>query len=191
MGTCNGLGLSSARSLFSPSPCPRRHSYPTMRKISSARTSRRAPGLKDSDYDHEIALVDHAAEAATPQRSSPEPSAQPDETGHALSASQTPDTDQALSKYTTAAASSPSLTQPGPSSLRKDQSGSRSNASASSASTSLKSKASKSSLKKSYIRRKSKEGADIPRVEVEGEEPLSPFPCNRTCVSDAEKNLRP
>lgn len=50
-----------------------------MRKPSTAHRSRRAPPLKDSDYDHEINLVDHAAEAVTPQALSPEPGQQPEE----------------------------------------------------------------------------------------------------------------
>lgn len=50
-----------------------------MRKPSTAHRSRRAPPLKDSDYDHEINLVDHAAEAVTPQALSPEPGQQPDQ----------------------------------------------------------------------------------------------------------------
>lgn len=48
-----------------------------MRKPSTAHRSRRAPPLKDSDYDHEINLVDHAAEAVTPQALSPEPGQHP------------------------------------------------------------------------------------------------------------------
>ncbi|KAG8158395.1 hypothetical protein KVR01_011517 [Diaporthe batatas] len=54
-----------------------------MRKPSTAHRSRRAPPLKDSDYDHEINLVDHAAEAVTPQALSPEPGQgqQPDQPG--------------------------------------------------------------------------------------------------------------
>lgn len=50
-----------------------------MRKPSTAHRSRRAPPLKDSDYDHEINLVDHAAEAVTPQALSPEPGQQPEQ----------------------------------------------------------------------------------------------------------------
>ncbi|KUI58417.1 Meiotically up-regulated gene 65 protein [Cytospora mali] len=43
-----------------------------MRKHSTVRRSRRALPLKDSDYDHEIALVDHAAETPTPQAVTPQ-----------------------------------------------------------------------------------------------------------------------
>lgn len=50
-----------------------------MRKPSTAHSSRRAPPLKDSDYDHEINLVDHAAETVTPQALSPEPGQQPEQ----------------------------------------------------------------------------------------------------------------
>lgn len=50
-----------------------------MRKPSTAHRSRRAPPLKDSDYDHEISLVDHAAEVVTPQALSPRPGQQPEQ----------------------------------------------------------------------------------------------------------------
>lgn len=43
-----------------------------MRKHSRARRSRRALPLKDSDYDHEIALVDHVAGTPTPPAISPQ-----------------------------------------------------------------------------------------------------------------------
>lgn len=60
-----------------------------MRKPSTAHRSRRAPPLKDSDYDHEINLVDHAAEAVTPQALSPEPGQQPDQPADQQLTSQT------------------------------------------------------------------------------------------------------
>ncbi|KAF3761178.1 hypothetical protein M406DRAFT_267991 [Cryphonectria parasitica EP155] len=90
-----------------------------MRKISNARSSRRAPTLKDSDYDHEINLVDHVAEAATAQPLPPEPSGPSARTDNALTPSQTTGTpkDQSLSTYTTAA-SAFSDPQPGPSQSR-------------------------------------------------------------------------
>lgn len=61
-----------------------------MRKPSTAHRSRRAPPLKDSDYDHEINLVDHAAEAVTPQALSPEPGQQPEQPTDQRPASSTP-----------------------------------------------------------------------------------------------------
>lgn len=61
-----------------------------MRKPSTAHRSRRAPPLKDSDYDHEINLVDHAAEAVTPQALSPEPGQQPDQPTEQRPTSSTP-----------------------------------------------------------------------------------------------------
>ncbi|CAN8106257.1 unnamed protein product [Discula destructiva] len=149
-----------------------------MRKIPTARTSRRAPGLKDSDYDHEIALVDHAAEAVTPQQLSPDLPAQTEQTDHAPSTPQNAATDEALSRRPTAV-SATSTAEPGASSLRKDPSGSRSGASASAsasgASSSVKSKISKGSLtkKKSSLRRHSKPKSDIPRVEVEVPTPVA------------------
>lgn len=158
-----------------------------MRKISSARSSRRAPGLKDSDYDHEIALVDHAAETVTPQLLSPELLAKTQPADHALPTSRTADTDRALSKYSTAA-STPSLADPGPSSVRNHLSGSHSNQSAGSVSSSVKSKSSKGSKSKSSKRRNSGGKVDVPRVEIEGEESRWP-PRGRTWMSNFEKSL--
>lgn len=145
-----------------------------MRKITTARSSRRAPGLKDSDYDHEIALVDHAAEVVTPQSQSPDLPAQTEQTDRGLTTSRTADTDRALSKYTTAA-STTSVAEPGPSSVRTHLSGSRFNYSGGSASSSVKSKSSKGSLNKSSKRRNSGGEDNIPRVEVEGEESCCPL----------------
>lgn len=162
-----------------------------MRKISNARSSRRAPGLKDTDYDHEIALVDNAAEAPTPQPLSPELQ-QGGDTGAAddgvLEQSQAANTAQTetLSKNTTAV-SSVSDTEPqvGPSLRRKKSSGSvetvSTGRSASSASTS-KSKKIKASLKRSSLRGpKSRSKTEIPRVEVQGEK-LPSRPQSHTCV---------
>lgn len=148
-----------------------------MRKIPTARSSRRAPGLKDSDYDHEIALVDHAAEAVGVQPQSQDLAAQSEQAHHALNPSRTADTDRALSKYTTATSShpSPSLTEAGPSSDRNHISGSGSNHSASSDRTSVRSRSSKGSLSKPYKPRDSVRKNTIPRVEVEGEESCCPF----------------
>lgn len=140
-----------------------------MRKISTARTSRRAPGLKDSDYDHEIALVDHAAQATAPQALSPDTSAHTDQTDRALASSRAGETDQTSSKDTCAASTGPAV-QPGPSSPRLGRPESRSTVSASDTSTSAKSQNSRRSPKKSSGRQGSKERIDIPRVEVEGEE---------------------
>lgn len=138
-----------------------------MRKISAARTSRRAPGLKDSDYDHEIALVDHAAETVTPQTLSPEIPAQIDQTGHDRSPDRPAKTDEALSKVNTPVSTS-STAQNGPSSSHVEQSEPRSTISASDAS-SVKSNKSKGSLHKSTKRPGSGGRADVPSVEVEGE----------------------
>lgn len=152
-----------------------------MRKISTARSSRRAPGLKDSDYDHEIALVDHAAEAVNSQQPSPGISAQTDKTDHALAPADTVNTEQTLSKSNTAAPTGPTA-QAGPSSPQADNPDARSTASASGAST--KSKNSKGSLHKYLERRGSNRRTDVPRVEVEREnqDPPPPKACFSLCL---------
>ncbi|KAJ4422495.1 hypothetical protein N0V82_002829 [Gnomoniopsis sp. IMI 355080] len=139
-----------------------------MRKISTARTSRRAPGLKDSDYDHEIALVDHAAEAVTPQRLSPEIPAQIVRTDHALASAQTADSDQTLSKYNTAA-STGTAAPSGPLSPQEGHPDARSTAGASVATVSTKAKNSKGSLRKASEYQASKGNVNIPTFEVEGQ----------------------
>lgn len=145
-----------------------------MRKISAARTSRRAPGLKDSDYDHEIALVDHAAEAVTPQTLSPEISSQIDQTGHDNTSDRAVNTDQAPSKVNTPVSTGPTA-QIGPSS-HIERSDPRPTTSASDTSISVKSTKFKGSLHKSTNRPGSGGKAGVPRVEVEGEKRNSSFP---------------
>lgn len=160
-----------------------------MRKISTARSSRRAPTLKDSDYDHEIALVDHAAETVSPKPLSPEPPDQLDRTDNALSPCQTTETDQTLSNNPHAVPTSTREPQAGPSSPHRDRSASRSTVtsrrSASSASTAPKSKKSKGSLKKSSLHRgsRSRSSVSIPRVEVQGKKgpPASTQPSLPLC----------
>lgn len=156
-----------------------------MRKISTARSSRRAPPLKDSDYDHEIALVDHAAEAVTPHPITPEPAAeaaaepvaseQVEEPENALSPRSTADPGQALSKYTTAIESPAPGTpapQAGPSNDTREPSPSRSTVSRLSASSSVvsvgKSKNAKHASKDS-LRRASRSRVPVPKVMVNGE----------------------
>lgn len=146
-----------------------------MRKISAARTSRRAPGLKDSDYDHEIALVDHAAETVTPQTLSPEIPAQKDQTGHDHTSERPANTDQAPSKVNTPVSTGPTA-QIGPSSPHVERSETRPTTSASDTSISVKSTKSKGSLYKSTNRPGSGGKADVPRVEVEGQKRNSSFP---------------
>lgn len=154
-----------------------------MRKISTARSSRRAPPLKDSDYDHEIGLVDHAPEAAKATVLSPEPTEQTEEADHALATCQTAESDKTLSRYTTAVSNtpeptpqSPSRSQAGPSSPRKDVSEARSNTAvsrrASGSGISAKSKKSKGSLRQSHLQKSSRDRVDVPTVEVERKHPL-------------------
>lgn len=147
-----------------------------MRKISAARTSRRAPGLKDSDYDHEIALVDHAAEAVTPQAISPEIPAQTDRTGHDHTPDRPANPDQTISKVNTPVSTGPTA-QSGPSSPHAERSVPRSTTSASDTSTSVRSTKSKGSSNRSTNRRGSGGQADIPRVEIEGEKRSPSFSC--------------
>lgn len=160
-----------------------------MRKISTARTSRRAPGLKDSDYDHEIALVDHATEAVTPQRLSPETPAEIGRTDHALASAHTADADQILSN----AASTGPTASSGHLSPQEDHPDARSTASASVATVSTKAKNSKGSLHKTFEYQASKGKAGIPTFEVEGKDQtlpsLNPFYLADT-VSYLVKNLR-
>lgn len=154
-----------------------------MRKISNARSSRRAPALKDSDYDHEIDLVDHADETAQPRALSPEPAQHTNQADHALAGYQTAGSDKTLSRYTTAASNEhdpqpQAQAQPGPSSPRTNLLDARSNATisrrASSARTSFKSRKSKGSLRRSSLPRSSRGKVDVPTVEVERKNPLCP-----------------
>lgn len=147
-----------------------------MRKISAARTSRRAPGLKDSDYDHEIALVDHAGEPVTPQTTSPEIPAQTDRIGYEHTPDRPANTDQTISKVNTPVSTGP-LAQTGPSSPHVERSEPRSTTSASDTSASVRSTKSKGSSKRSTHRRGSGREANIPRVEVEGEKRSCSFFC--------------
>lgn len=129
-----------------------------MRKISTARSSRRAPPLKDTDYDHEIDLVDHVTE---PKNRSPEPllpqtPIQPQD--DTLSPRQTTTTD-----HTALSVAGPSRTRSGSQSTVKTQrSSSHTSVSTSKSKQSKKSKSragSKNSLKQ----------AVVPSVEVERE----------------------
>lgn len=157
-----------------------------MRKISTARSSRRAPPLKDSDYDHEISLVDHVAEAVTPQRITPESAAEPtaepaasehlEDPEHVLSPRSTTEPGQHLSKYTTAVESPAPGTpapQAGPSTSTKDPSPSRSATSRRSTSSSGdstgKSKKLENASKWSSLRRASRDRVAVPKIAVNGE----------------------
>lgn len=157
-----------------------------MRKISTARSSRRAPPLKDSDYDHEISLVDHVAEAVNPQRITPasvaEPTAEPAASEHledpenVLSPRSTTEPGQHLSKYTTAVESPAPGTpvpQVGPLTSTRDPSPprsapSRSGTSSSSDSTG-KSKKLRNASKGSSLRRVSRDRVAVPKIAVNGE----------------------
>lgn len=154
-----------------------------MRKISTARSSRRAPPLKDTDYDHEINLVDHITEldAPSPEPLIPQTTSAPEENN--LSARQTTATDHTtLSKYTNAA-SSPDVPEAGPSRAR---SSSRSTVTAkrSSSRGSISTTKSKGSRKSKFLRKsrkslKSKDSqqqAIVPSVEVERENLLPIMP---------------
>lgn len=167
-----------------------RRAHPAMRKISTARSSRRAPPLKDSDYDHEINLVDHAAEAANPQAITPEPPLEPpaeapseptaseevEDPESDLSPRSTLDAGQNLSKYTTAVQSyapgTPAL-QAGPSTTTREPSPCRSTNSHRSTSTSVdssgKAKKARRTLKGSSLRRASRGRVTVPKVTVNGE----------------------
>lgn len=159
-----------------------------MRKISTARSSRRAPPLKDSDYDHEINLVDHVAEAVTPQNITPEPPTEPPASEHvedpdnALSPRSTADPGQHLSKYTTAVESPvPGTPAPGPAPATGPSTGtrepspprsapSRRSTTSSVGSTGKKPKKTKGTPKASSLRRASRDRVAVPKVTVNGEQ---------------------
>ncbi|KAK7737888.1 hypothetical protein SLS53_006266 [Cytospora paraplurivora] len=115
-----------------------------MRKHSTVRRSRRAPPLKASDYDHEIGLVDHAAEAATPQAISPQPT-----DTIASSSEDRPEAEQRPSSSSLQA----------PSGIHSPRDGTTS--------SSAESKKSNKSSKRSRSRRNSSGKAVIPTVHVE------------------------
>lgn len=148
-----------------------------MRKISTARSSRRAPPLKESDYDHEINLVDHAAETVTPQTVTPEPPTpeRVEDSDNVSSPHTTADPGQRLSKYTTAVESPAPRTpvpEAEPSSGTKEPSPSRSTASrrsTGSIGSSKKSKKGKDAPRGSSLRRASRGRVAVPRVTVNGE----------------------
>lgn len=130
-----------------------------MRKPSTAHRSRRAPPLKDSDYDHEINLVDHAAEAVTPQALSPEPGQQPASTTHPHpqpepASEQDPEPEAASGE-------GPSSSQRAPA---RDRSLQRSTSSASGTS-----RVSKKVSKKAASQESLAGDAAVPQVEVTGE----------------------
>lgn len=150
-----------------------------MRKISNARSSRRAPPLKDSDYDHEINLVDHAAESIPPQALSPEPADQTDHVDHALATSDATDPNQTLSKPSNAQSNvevdpetdnaRQSRPDPSTSSHNLDDGPSYPtiNRKASAASKSSKSTTSNESLKQASSNDNFRGAAQIPQVEVQ------------------------
>lgn len=165
-----------------------------MRKISKARSSRRAPALKDSDYDHEINLVDHVAEAetVTPHQLSLGSGADArrsiERTGPSLDESRVAGAtaNPTLSKYRTALSDAAKPPQPGPSSPRGDRPSSSpatvTRSRACSTGSSPKSEGSKCSSKRFSLRRRSKDTPAIPTVEVNGEEYLCPSLMHKSSV---------
>lgn len=147
-----------------------------MRKHSTARSSRRAPALKDSDYDHEINLIDHAAEAvlAEPQPPSTAAALSPQRTDNALTTSETVETTKGETLYPhTITPSTTEDSQPGPSATQGQARSSSPGAKAtrgrtSSVGVSVKSMKSKRLSKKSSLRMSTESGIVIPRVEING-----------------------
>ncbi|KAK2616061.1 hypothetical protein N8I77_002772 [Diaporthe amygdali] len=132
-----------------------------MLRPSSAHRSRRAPPLKDSDYDHEINLVDHAAEAVTPQALSPEPGQQPEQQAE----------QQTRPTSTTPQSESEPEPRAGPSSTQKARPRSRSPRHSTS-SVSAISRNSKTVSKKSTSRESLAGKAAVPQLELTEPTPL-------------------
>lgn len=143
-----------------------------MRKPSTAHRSRRAPPLKDSDYDHEINLVDHAAETVTPQALSPEPGQQP---GQPADQQPTPTIEPQPAPESVAKQEqqpeAESDSGEGPSSSQKAPTRSRSprHSTSSASARSTRSRRSKEVSKKSASQESLTGDAAVPQLEVTGE----------------------
>lgn len=138
-----------------------------MRKPSTAHRSRRAPPLKDSDYDHEINLVDHAAEAVTPQALSPEPGQQPEQPGDQQPAPTIHPQPQSESESATEQEQAPDSGE-GPSSPQRAPARKRP-LRRSTSSVSASSRRSKTASKKATSQESLAANAALPQLEVTGE----------------------